>query len=144
MGIPQGFQKARLEPDTGAPIDCALNPESYTVTKSNVWTFKPTSAEDAPKPEFGGGLPRVTHVQLLFDTTLLGPDQSVKGVTNDLLKLKSLEYIQARNAAAAQGYDVSLMDGAIAVKLSDLKEQTNMGFKVAPRGTQLTSGMLVR
>jgi hypothetical protein len=90
MPIPQGFQRARIEIDGGSAIDCALNPESYTVTKSNIWTFKPTNSVDLPKPEFGGGLPRMTSVQLLFDTTLLGPDQSVKQVTNDLLKMMDI------------------------------------------------------
>jgi hypothetical protein len=90
MPTPQGFQKARIEIDGGRGIDCALNPESYTVTKTNVWTYKPTNRVDLPKPEFGGGLPRVTRMQLLFDTSLLGPDQSVKGVTNDLLKMMDL------------------------------------------------------
>jgi hypothetical protein len=91
MPIPQGFQRAKIEiDDGGGEIPCALNPESYTVTKSNIWTFKPTNSTDTPKPEFGGGLPRMTHVQLLFDTTLLGPDQSVKGVANDLLKMMDI------------------------------------------------------
>lgn len=62
--------------------------------------------------------------------------------TNDLLKRKTFEYLQARNAVAAQGYDVSLMDGAISNRLAGLKDQTNMGFKVAARGTQLTGGAL--
>ena len=90
MPPPQGFQKAKIEIDGGKAIDCALNPESYSVTKTNIWTYKPTNGVDLPKPEFGGGLPRVTKMQLLFDTSLLGPDESVKDVTNDLLKMMDL------------------------------------------------------
>ena len=45
MPIPQGFQRARLEIDGGDAIECAFNPQSYTVTKTNVWNFKPTTGE---------------------------------------------------------------------------------------------------
>lgn len=50
--------------------------------------------------------------------------------TNDLLQTKVREYTQSRNAAAAQGYDVSLMDGSIAQQLPNLKQQTNYNFAV--------------
>jgi hypothetical protein len=59
--------------------------------------------------------------------------------TADLLKAKTFEYVQVRNAAAAQGYDVSLIDGSVANNLASLKNQTNYGFKVAARGSQLTN-----
>ena len=42
----------------GVAIDCAFNPKSYVVSKTNVWNFKPTTGVDLPKGEFGGGLPR--------------------------------------------------------------------------------------
>jgi Contractile injection system tube protein/LysM domain len=88
MPIPQGFQRAQLEIEGGGPaIECAFNPQSYTVSKTNVWNFKPTTGTDVPTGEFGGGLPRRTQLSLLLDVSLLGPDESVKDRTNELLKM---------------------------------------------------------
>jgi Contractile injection system tube protein len=87
MPIPQGFQRAKLEIDGQEPIECAFNPGSYAVSKTNVWNFKPTTGVDLPDGEFGGGLPRRTTLSLLLDVSLLGPDQSVKDTTNKLLKM---------------------------------------------------------
>ena len=87
MPIPQGFQRARLEIDGGDAIECAFNPQSYTVTKTNVWNFKPTTGVDLPDGEFGGGLPRRMTLSLLLDVSLLGSDQSVKDTTDKLLKM---------------------------------------------------------
>jgi Contractile injection system tube protein/LysM domain len=88
MPIPQGFQRAQLEIEGGGtPIECAFNPQSYTVSKTNVWNFKPTTGTDVPTGEFGGGLPRRTQLSLLLDVSLLGPDESVKDRANELLKM---------------------------------------------------------
>src|SRR3954452_21640675 len=87
MPIPQGFQRAKLEIDGTEPIECAFNPQSYTVSKTNVWNFKPTTGVDLPDGEFGGGLPRRTTLSLLLDVSLLGPSESVKDMTNKLLKM---------------------------------------------------------
>lgn len=87
MPIPAGFQKAKLEIEGGQPIECAFNPESYTVSKTNVWTFKPTTGVDLPKGEFGGGLPRRTKLALLLDVSLAGNGASVKEQSNQLLKM---------------------------------------------------------
>ena len=48
--------------------------------------------------------------------------------TDAMMKIKMLEYTQTRNAAATRGFDVSLMDGAIANQLPNLRQQTNYGF----------------
>jgi hypothetical protein len=87
MPIPQGFQRAKLEIDGQSPIECAFNPQSYSVSKTNVWNFKPTTGVDLPAGEFGGGLPRRTTLALLLDVSLLGSDQSVKDMANNLLKM---------------------------------------------------------
>ena len=87
MTIPQGFQRAKLEIEGGEAIECAFNPQSYTVHKTNVWNFKPTTGVDLPDGEFGGGLPRRTQLSLLLDVSLLAPDQSVKDTSNKLLKM---------------------------------------------------------
>ena len=74
MAIPNGFQKARLEIDGGDSIECAFNPESYTIQQANVWTYKPTQGRDLPDPEFGGGLPMTYKLALLLDASLASPD----------------------------------------------------------------------
>ena len=84
MNVPQGFQQAKLNIN-GADVPCAFNPESYAVSKTNVWTFKPKQSADCPEPEFGGGLPMTYKLTLLLDTSLLGPDQSVKDQANQLM-----------------------------------------------------------
>jgi hypothetical protein len=87
MPIPQGFQRAMLEIDGQEAIECAFNPQSYTVSKTNVWNFKPTTGVDLPDGEFGGGLPRRTTLNLLLDVSLLSPEQSVKDAANNLLRM---------------------------------------------------------
>jgi hypothetical protein len=86
MAIPSGFQKAKLEIDGGDTIECAFNPQSYAITKSNVWTYKPTQGTDLPAPEFGGGMPMTYRLSLLLDTSLDGPDKSVKDDANKLMQ----------------------------------------------------------
>lgn len=87
MPIPQGFKRVTLEIEGGEALECAFNPQSYSVSKTNVWTFKPTTGVDLPQPEFGGGLPRYTRVTLLLDASLAGADGSVKDQANALLKM---------------------------------------------------------
>jgi hypothetical protein len=87
MPIPQGFQKAKLAIDGGDTIECAFNPQSYTVTKTNVWNFKPSTGVDLPDGEFGGGLPQRINLSLLLDVSLLGADQSVKDAADKLFKM---------------------------------------------------------
>ena len=86
MAVPAGFQKARLEIEGGDSIECAFNPQSYTVSKTNVWTYKPTQGADLPAPEFGGGMPMRYKLALLLDTSLKGPDASVKDDANKLMQ----------------------------------------------------------
>jgi hypothetical protein len=86
MPVPQGFQNAKLQIDGGDTIQCAFNPETYTISKTNVWTYKPNQSKDWPDPEFGGGLPMTYKLTLLLDTSLQGPDQTVKDQANALMK----------------------------------------------------------
>lgn len=86
MTIPQGFQKAKLSVDGGDTIECAFNPQNYTVSKTNIWTYKPTQSKDMPTPEFGGGMPMTYKLSLLLDSSLDGPDKSVKDQANSLMK----------------------------------------------------------
>lgn len=86
MPVPQGFQNAKLQIEGGDTIQCAFNPESYTISKTNIWTYKPNQSKDYPKPEFGGGMPMVYTMQLLLDVSLQGSDQSIKDQANALMK----------------------------------------------------------
>jgi hypothetical protein len=84
MAYPQGFQKAKL--DLGdETVECAFNPRDYTIAKTNVWTYKPSQGDDLPKPEFGGGMPMTYKLSLLLDSSLDGPDQSIKDQANKLM-----------------------------------------------------------
>jgi hypothetical protein len=87
MPIPQNFERAQLVVDGGDPIECAFNPQEYSITKTNVWTIKPVTGTDTPKPEFGGGMPWTIRVQLLLDSSLLGADKSIKDDAIKLLKM---------------------------------------------------------
>ena len=73
--------------DGGEPIECAFNPQEYSITKTNVWTIKPVTGTDTPKPEFGGGMPWTIRVQLLLDVSLQGADESIKDDAIKLLKM---------------------------------------------------------
>ncbi len=87
MPLPQNFEHAQLVIDGGTPIECAFNPQEYSITKSNVWTIKPVAGTDTPKPEFGGGMPWTIRVQLLLDASLKGASASVKHDAIKLLKM---------------------------------------------------------
>jgi Contractile injection system tube protein/LysM domain len=85
MPYPQGFQKAQLSIDSDT-IECGFNPQEYTISKTNVWTYKPTQGKDRPDPEFGGGLPMTYKLSLLLDASLAGPDGSIKDQANKLMQ----------------------------------------------------------
>jgi Contractile injection system tube protein/LysM domain len=89
MPLPQGFVKAKLEISGGEPIECAFNPAEYTVSKTNIWTYKPNQGKDMPDPEFGGGLPQVYKLSLLLDSTVKrpgGPAKKVSEIANKLME----------------------------------------------------------
>lgn len=84
MPYPQGFQKAQLTIDSDK-IECGFNPQDYTISKTNIWTYKPTQGTDRPDAEFGGGLPMTYKLSLLLDSSLDGPDGSIKDQANKLM-----------------------------------------------------------
>src|SRR5215469_3369276 len=85
LPYPQGFQKAQLSIDSDT-IPCGFNPQDYTIAKTNIWTYKPTQGKDRPDPEFGGGLPMTYKLSLLLDSSLDGPDASIKDQANKLME----------------------------------------------------------
>jgi len=84
MPYPQGFQKAKLKFGNDT-VECGFNPQDYTISKTNLWTYKPNQGEDTPRPEFGGGMPMTYKLSLLLDASLLGPDKSIKDDANKLM-----------------------------------------------------------
>lgn len=87
MPIPQNFERAQLVIDGQDPIQCAFNPQEYSIAKTNVWTIKPVTGTDTPVPQFGGGMPWVINVRLLLDASMNGQDASIKDDALKLLKM---------------------------------------------------------
>jgi Contractile injection system tube protein/LysM domain len=87
MPIPENFERAQLLIDGQEPIHCAFNPQEYSITKTNVWTIKPVTGTDSPKPEFGGGMPWTISVRLLLDASLKANGTAVKDDALKLLKM---------------------------------------------------------
>src|SRR3954468_12991201 len=87
MPLPQNFERAQLVIDGQDPIQCAFNPQEYSITKTNVWTIKPVAGTDTPKPELVGGHPSVLRVKLLAAVSLQAPDKSIKDDAVKLLQM---------------------------------------------------------
>jgi hypothetical protein len=85
MAYPQGFQQAQLKFGSDT-VKCGFNPQDYTISKTNLWTYQPNQGADTPKAEFGGGLPMTYKMSLLLDASLQGPDKSIKDDANKLMK----------------------------------------------------------
>jgi len=67
-----GYQKAELQIENGAAIQCWFNPTQYSISKSNNWSVKaPTGSKKGqpPKAQFGGGQPKELSLDLLFDAS---------------------------------------------------------------------------
>jgi nucleoid-associated protein YgaU len=78
--------KASLAIEDGSVVPCIFNPKDFSVTKSNSWSTKEVPNQAAVTPTFGGGQPQELTLALLFDSTLLTPEMSVKQVTVELFK----------------------------------------------------------
>lgn len=78
--------KAELTIEGGEKIKCLFNPKDFTVTKANSWKSEPKKGATAATPEFTGGQPREIALTLLFDSTLLKPEKTVKVITDTLMK----------------------------------------------------------
>ena len=66
--------KLTIAPEGGQLITVMFNPNSYTITKSIVWTPSTVATADvkanAPVLSFGGGDSRILELDLFFDTTV--------------------------------------------------------------------------
>jgi Contractile injection system tube protein/LysM domain len=86
MAPPSGFEHAKIEVDgESSVIECWFNPTEYSISKTNLWEFKPGPGKGLPPAEFAGGMPRQLSLELFFDST--DSDKDVRDVTNRLLKM---------------------------------------------------------
>jgi hypothetical protein len=85
------FVKAKIEIEGKAPIPVYFNPTEYSISKSNEWTYEKVKGNSFPKAQFGGGNPRELSLNLLLDASLLGKDQHVRDLTNELFKMMDVK-----------------------------------------------------
>ena len=98
---PLGFQKARLELETGERIPCWFNPREYAISKSNAWTVKHVIGAGLPRAQFGGGQARELTLELLFDASdAAGSD--VRGVTDRLFAMMEVNPSLGRGAGTTR------------------------------------------
>lgn len=88
MAAVEGFQKAELRVQNGAPIQVLFNPKEYSIAKTNTWNHKAVVGANVPPAQFGGGGPKkLTLNGLLLDKSLAGPSGNVKDIVEQLFKL---------------------------------------------------------
>lgn len=100
MTPPAQLQKAFLETETGARIECMFNPAKFAFSTSNRWRSEPVPGRSAPSQRFEGGESGSFSLSLVFDTTRDGKAVTVH--TNKLLGLMKVDkalagYDEARN-----------------------------------------------
>lgn len=96
------LQKAYLEVENGARIDCMFNPSTYSFATNNRWDADSIPGKRTPSLRFAGGGGGSFSLRLTFDTTDSG--RSVTAHTNKLLKLMEID-------TGLPGYDASLNNG---------------------------------
>jgi LysM repeat protein len=99
--LPQ-LQKAYLEVETGARIECMFNPATFAFSQANDWKSDPVPGKDTPTRRYVGGQGGSFNLNLVFDTTTAGT--SVTEYTNKLLKLMEVD-------TSLAGYDEERNNG---------------------------------
>ncbi len=91
--------KASIRSTTGGDtLQCAFNPNEYSISKSAEWRGTPSSgARTAPTPEFVGTKPRNLRMKLLFDAWASG-QATVTAAVDQLL-----EWCNPTSASISQG-----------------------------------------
>ena len=102
MAPPAQLQKAILETEGGARIECMFNPAKFSFTASNRWESDPLPGKAAPSMRFAGGSGGSFSLSLVFDTTADGTAVTVH--TNKLLTLMKVD-------TTLPGYDPTLNNG---------------------------------
>ena len=81
--------KASLEIEPKITVECLFNPKDYTVTKTNDWKAASKQGATAETPSYTGGNPWDISLQLLFDSSLLKENGTVKLITGRLFDAMS-------------------------------------------------------
>lgn len=102
--MPEQLQKAYLETETGARIDCMFNPTTFEFSTQNRWESDQIPGKDTPTLRFAGGAGGSFSLRLIFDTTSEHEGGSVTKYTNKLLKLMEVD-------TALPGYDAAKNNG---------------------------------
>jgi nucleoid-associated protein YgaU len=89
MPSPSQLQKAYLEPESGAHIECMFNPARFSFSASNRWESDQVPGRAAPVMRYAGGDSGSFSLSLVFDTTADGTP--VTKHTNKLLKLMKVD-----------------------------------------------------
>jgi hypothetical protein len=113
MPIPAGFQKAKLQIEDGDLIEVYFNPQEYSISKTNQWTYEKVTGNSLPPAQFAGGNPRELTLSLLLDVSLLGDQASVKDVTDKLFKMMEVPAGQSSGSAGAVPPFVTFQWGSI-------------------------------
>ncbi len=98
MPIPPEMTKAKLTIEGGPTLDVYFNPQDYTISKANQWTYEKVTGSALPPAQFAGGNPREMTLSLLLDASLLAQDQHVKEMTDELFKM--MEVPEGRTAGS--------------------------------------------
>jgi LysM repeat protein len=102
MPSPAQLQKAYLEVETGARIECMFNPAKFSFSQSNRWESDQIPGKATPQMRYAGGEGGSFSLSLVFDTTSAGT--AVSAHTNKLLKLMEID-------TSLPGYDAARSNG---------------------------------
>lgn len=109
------LSKLTIEPEgarnDGDFIHVQFNPNSYTISKSVVWSTSATADAKANAPilSFGGGEARLLELELFFDTTEVptGPDRDVRVQTDRIVELTRIAPEKGRPLTCTVNWGVS-------------------------------------
>jgi LysM repeat protein len=96
------LQKAYLEVETGARIECMFNPTTFAFSTGNTWESDSIPGKETPTLRYAGGSGGSFSLSLVFDTTDDGTAVSVH--SNKLLKLLDVD-------KSLPGYDETISNG---------------------------------
>jgi LysM repeat protein len=100
--MPTQLQKAYLEVETGARVDCMFNPTTFAFSATNNWESDKIPGKNTPSLRYAGGGSGSFSLSLVFDTTDTGT--SVTSYTSALLGLMEID-------TSLAGYDAALNNG---------------------------------
>jgi len=81
--------KARLEVESGDPIQCSFNPSELKLSKSVEWKPSRAKGKNTPKLRFQSGKSGTLALTLFLDTTEAG--EPVTDITNKLMNLMKVD-----------------------------------------------------